>query len=76
MTFPQANYLSTVFILFLDVHLGSFHFGALMTMAATSNLGQILWDPQTRSSVLRGGILGQREEYAALLEMLPPSFMK
>lgn len=58
------------------MHLGSFHFGALMTMAATSNLGQILWDPQTRISVLRGGILGQREEYAALLEMLPPSFMK
>lgn len=62
--------------IFFDVHLGSFRFGALRTMAATSNLGQVLWCPQTHISVLRGGILGQREEYVALLEMLPPSFIK
>ena len=62
--------------IFLDVHIGSFHFGALTTTAAISNLGQVLWCPQTHISVLRGGILGPREEYVALLETLPPSFIK
>lgn len=73
-----TNYLSThcIYPFFFDVHLGSFHFGALRTMAATSNLGQVLWCPHTHISVFRGGILGRREEYVALLEMLPPSFIK